>query len=136
MSEENNEKAKTVSTSAVVAAADVSVDTYVIRGTIKSIDLMERTFIIEPIPPYVFEKAGKDGPSEKLLLFVSKNERPIIEARIAKRDRDFKLKDENLFDVGTIVSLKTGREKVEIGVSASSFGSGFDKFMVESMKIV
>lgn len=110
-------------------------DSFVIRGTIRTVDLMNQSFALEPIPPYAFEKADDNGSPEKYLLLVKSDKAP-IEARFVTRDCSFKLEGESSRNLGVIVSLKTGREKVEVGVSASSFDVDGKELVVSTIKIV
>ena len=125
-----------VSTNTETEPTEATAKPFVIRGTIRTIDLLRQLFTLEPISPYAFEKTGDDGSSEKYALFVRENDKAQMEARLVKRDQTFKLKGGDALNIAVIVSLKTAREKIEVGVSANSLDAYDNSLVVSAIKIV
>lgn len=91
---------------------------YMTQGTIASIDLMGKTFTIDPVSPYLFEQKKGDN-TEKSIIFISESEDKRNENRDAKMlasHQVFALPDK--IDLGTIVALKNGRDKIELAVDS------------------
>ena len=105
---------------------------YKTQGTIASIDLMDKSFTIDPISPYVFEQ-GKGDSAEKFILFVSgEDSKSNRKANVQIRNRVFKIPEEKGVDIGVIIALKNGREKIELKVKSLS---GKNALEVESIEI-
>ena len=124
------------STNAKTEPTEATAKPFVIRGTIRTIDLLRKSFTLEPISPYVFEKTGDDGSSEKYALFIRDNDNSQMEARLVKRDQTFKLKGGGALNIAVIVSLKTAREEIEVGVSANSLDADDNSLAVSTIRIV
>ena len=113
---------------------------YKTQGTIASIDLMCKAFTIDPVFPYAFEQK-KGDVTEKYILFVLVEDKDnvIKGAKILMRKPDFKIsmdKDKDV-DLGSLIALKNGREKIELEVELKDdFDTGKDKLQVESLKTI
>lgn len=107
--------------------------TYKTHGTIASIDLMNKSFTIDPISPYVFEQRKGDG-SEKSIIFVSGEDgNSNRNASIQTCNRAFKIPTGKGIDLGVIIALKNGREKIELKVVSLK---GKNSLKVESIEII
>lgn len=86
---------------------------YRTQGIITSISLMDKTFTIEPISPYVFELKKGDG-TEKNTLFVLAEDKDSAfkEAKILTGRQDYEIPKK--IDLGAIIALKNVREKIEL----------------------
>ena len=121
------------------AASVVNTVRYKTRGTITSIDLIGRSFKIDPISPYVFEQK-KGENSEKFMIFVTSEdkEKNIRDSWILKCNPYFKVPTD--IDLCAIIALKNGREKIELEVEAKdslkdeSFDAENDKLQIASLK--
>lgn len=106
---------------------------YKTQGTISSINLMSKSFTIDPISPYVFEQRKGDG-TEKFILFVSGEDCKIARnANVQIRNRAFAIPTVKGIDLGVIIALKNGREKLELKVKSLS---GKNALEVESIEII
>lgn len=121
------------------AASATNTVRYKTRGTITSIDLIGRSFKIDPISPYVFEQK-KGENSEKFMIFVTSEnkEKNIRDAWILKCNPYFKVPTD--IDLCAIIALKNGREKIELEVESKdslndgSFDAENDKLQIASLK--
>lgn len=112
----NNESDTAPSISA--GPTNVSTCRYKTQGTIASIDLMNKTFTIDPVSPYLFEQKKGDD-TEKSIIFISEAEDKSGTCRDAKMlasHQVFALPDQ--IDLGAIVALKNGRDKIELAVAS------------------
>lgn len=91
---------------------------YKTQGMIASIDLMNKTFTIDPVSPYLFEQ--KDGDNtEKSIIFISEagdKSGTCRDAKMVTSHHVFALPDQ--IDLGAIVALKNGRDKIELAVDS------------------
>lgn len=123
-------------------SANVSTCRYKTQGTIASIDLMCKSFTMDPISPYVFEQRKGDS-MEKFMLFVLVDDKDnvIKSTKILTCKPDFKIStnkntDKDV-DLGALIALKNGREKIELEVELKDdFDAGKDKLQVESLKTI
>lgn len=129
------EKAKNKGTKNSANKARHSVCLYKTQGTIASIDLMSKSFTIDPISPYVFEQRKGDG-TEKFILFISGDDcKSSRNANVQIRNRAFKMSTANGIDLGLMIALKNGREKLELTVKERML-SGKNALEVESIEIM
>lgn len=120
--------------STVAVPTNVSICRYKTQGTIASIDLMDKSFTIEPASPYAFEQKKGEG-TEKFMLFVEDKSSAIKEAKILTCKTYFKMKVD--VDLCAMLALKNGREKIELEVELKDdFDAGRDKLQVESLKTI
>ena len=109
---------------------------YKIQGTIASIDLMDMSFTIDPISPYMFEPKEEDS-TKKFMIFVASEDKAsnIRGARILKCKPYFKAPAK--VDLGAIIALKNGREKVELEVELKDvFDAEKDKIRITAFMTV
>ena len=138
MVDEGNTKIKDPSSSSPSdnSAAESTANTgrYKIHGTIASIDLIDVLFTIDPISPYVFEQK-EEGSIKNFMIFVSSEDTTsnIRGARILKCKPYFKAPEK--VDLGAIIALKNGREKVEFEVELQDgFDVEKDKIQITALK--
>lgn len=109
---------------------------YKTQGTIASIDLVQHSFTIDPISPYVFEQKEEDS-TKRFMIFVSSEDttNAIKGARILKCKPYFKAPGK--VDLGAIIALKNGHEKVELEVELQDgFGVEKDKIQITALRTV
>lgn len=123
-------------------STNVSTCRYKTQGTIASIDLMDKSFTIDPVSPYAFEQKKGDG-TEKSMLFVLVEEKgsaikgaKMLSAKVLTCKSGFKMSKKDI-DLGAMIALKNGREKIELEVELKDdFDAGKDKLQVESLKTI
>ena len=115
-----------------LSAASVAkvVPQYTIQGTVSVVDLTQRSFTLEPESPYIFENMGVDGVLKKSAVFLNVNNK---EAKIVECEKAFSIP--HCIDVGAIITLRNGRDKIEIKTSFEE-DDGNRCIKVESLKTV
>ena len=98
---------------------------YATVGTIKSIDLSNRTFTLEPISKYRFEK--EDDVNSWKIVFVDESSKDPDDLKLIPNDTPFP------FDVGlesAMVVLKQGKGKIKLVLEKSHLDN-----LIESAKV-
>lgn len=102
---------------------------YTVQGTVSVVDLTKRTFTLDPVSPHVFEGKDVDGTSIKSVIFVNAVDKV---GKIVECGKPFYIP--HGIDLGAIIALKNGRDKVEISTSLEEDGKGC--IVIENLKTV